>query len=301
MCRFGAGNWRNRRNLKLQSAMEYLMTYGWAILIIAIVMVALFELGIFNSANFAPKATAGACQVVRNVESVTLQGQCQGELPMYVAQLNGQSSYAVQNTGFASMNSNSQKFTISIWINPASTSGDIVDEVETLPASSSSWHDTWIELVSGSVYIRMWALACVNIGTVPTNQWSNIVMTYDGSAYKGYINGAFGNSGTGVRTVPGGAYSMFYALGIPDSTNCGSGARYKGMIANYQFYNTSLSANEIKQLYSQGLGGAPIDPLNVIGWWPLNGNTQDYSGNSNNAQQSAVAYTSAWMSGYVQP
>ena len=33
---------------KAQSAMEYLMTYGWAILIIAVVMVALFSLGIFN-------------------------------------------------------------------------------------------------------------------------------------------------------------------------------------------------------------------------------------------------------------
>ena len=35
-------------NMKLQSAMEYLMTYGWAILIIAVVMVALFSLGILG-------------------------------------------------------------------------------------------------------------------------------------------------------------------------------------------------------------------------------------------------------------
>lgn len=34
---------------KAQSAMEYLMTYGWAILIIAIVLAALFSLGVFNS------------------------------------------------------------------------------------------------------------------------------------------------------------------------------------------------------------------------------------------------------------
>ncbi len=34
--------------MKLQSAMEYLMTYGWAILIIAVVMVALFSLGILG-------------------------------------------------------------------------------------------------------------------------------------------------------------------------------------------------------------------------------------------------------------
>lgn len=34
--------------LKLQSAMEYLMTYGWALLIISIVIVALVSIGVFN-------------------------------------------------------------------------------------------------------------------------------------------------------------------------------------------------------------------------------------------------------------
>ncbi len=34
---------------KAQSAMEYLMTYGWAILIIAVVLASLFSLGVFNS------------------------------------------------------------------------------------------------------------------------------------------------------------------------------------------------------------------------------------------------------------
>lgn len=33
---------------KLQSAMEYLMTYSWAILIIAVILIALFALGIFS-------------------------------------------------------------------------------------------------------------------------------------------------------------------------------------------------------------------------------------------------------------
>jgi len=36
---------------KAQSAMEYLMTYGWAILIIAVVLGALFSLGVFNSSS----------------------------------------------------------------------------------------------------------------------------------------------------------------------------------------------------------------------------------------------------------
>jgi hypothetical protein len=33
---------------RAQSAMEYLMTYGWAILIIAVVLAALFQLGVFS-------------------------------------------------------------------------------------------------------------------------------------------------------------------------------------------------------------------------------------------------------------
>ncbi len=37
---------------KAQSAMEYLMTYGWAILIIAVVIAVLFALGVFNGSAF---------------------------------------------------------------------------------------------------------------------------------------------------------------------------------------------------------------------------------------------------------
>ncbi len=40
-----------RRESKLQSAMEYLMTYGWAILIIAVVLAVLFSLGIFSGGS----------------------------------------------------------------------------------------------------------------------------------------------------------------------------------------------------------------------------------------------------------
>ncbi len=61
-----------------QSAMEYLMTYGWAILIIAVVLGVLFQLGVFGGANLAPKATPGSCQVERTVAGTSLAGMCQG-------------------------------------------------------------------------------------------------------------------------------------------------------------------------------------------------------------------------------
>ena len=79
---------------KSQSAMEYLMTYGWAILIIAVVLGALFSLGVFNGNNFAPKASPGACQVFRpngpeTTMDINLAGECQGLEPQYVANSTG--------------------------------------------------------------------------------------------------------------------------------------------------------------------------------------------------------------------
>jgi hypothetical protein len=45
--------------LKAQSAMEYLMTYGWAILIVIIVAAALFSLGVFNPASYTGRIPTG--------------------------------------------------------------------------------------------------------------------------------------------------------------------------------------------------------------------------------------------------
>jgi len=44
--------------MKLQSAMEYLITYGWAILILGVTLVALYALGVFNTNAFTPNICA---------------------------------------------------------------------------------------------------------------------------------------------------------------------------------------------------------------------------------------------------
>ncbi len=45
--------------LKGQSAMEYLMTYGWAILIVIIVVAVLFSLGVFNPSTYTQTTATG--------------------------------------------------------------------------------------------------------------------------------------------------------------------------------------------------------------------------------------------------
>jgi hypothetical protein len=50
---------KNYSKKKAQSAMEYLMTYGWAILIVIIVAAALYALGVFNPATFTGRTATG--------------------------------------------------------------------------------------------------------------------------------------------------------------------------------------------------------------------------------------------------
>jgi len=49
--------------MKAQAAMEYLMTYGWAILIVIIVAAALYMLGIFNPATWTGTRVTGFANI----------------------------------------------------------------------------------------------------------------------------------------------------------------------------------------------------------------------------------------------
>ncbi len=70
------------KNIKLQSAMEYLITYGWAILILAIALIALFILGVFNSSG----ATGQICQINQGFSCLNYYMNTTGVLVLTVTQ-----------------------------------------------------------------------------------------------------------------------------------------------------------------------------------------------------------------------
>ena len=294
---------------RLQSAMEYLMTYGWAILIIAIALVALFSLGVFNSANFAPRAQPGACQVVRNAQSVSLQGQCQGELPEFVAVPVSSSSGGGMMTASATSATETQ-LTVVFWLKPVNNGywGSSNNPWENLVSGNQGcWDQYFFYLESGysnpgvswsikssNGQFRAFSSSNVNIGS-----WQQFVGTYNGSYLRIYQNGVPVSSpvaANGFLTYNG----ITVSNNVPGNQNgCDS---LSGSIANVQVYGTSLSENSIKALYQEGIGAAPIDINNLLGWWPLNGNTNDYSGNGNNGNVSGgMNFVGSWLNGYTQP
>src|SRR5580693_3581358 len=85
------------KSQKQQAAIEYLITHAWAILVIALVLVALFELGLFTN-SYSVRAQPGACSVLRplgpgTITAITMQGECDSAYPQYVVSFIGANSY----------------------------------------------------------------------------------------------------------------------------------------------------------------------------------------------------------------
>ncbi len=286
-------------NLKSQSAMEYLMTYGWAILIIAVVLGALFQLGVFSGIG-TPKAQPGNCQVVKVgsgiTQTISLEGECQGQQPEYVAQFNGGSSFvSVPKTSSDTVSGT--QITISTWISesgagvncPRILDGGAVNVQYTFTANCGGTDILWRPETSGGS-------VSLNSNPLSYNTWYDVAVTYNGVSAVLYVDGQqVGSPAALTGTLNTGSAP------ISIGGNQSEGSWFAGDISNVQLYNVSLAPAEISVLYQEGISGAPIRPQNIVGWWPLNGNAQDYSGNNNNGQPSGITFSSSWTSGYTQP
>jgi hypothetical protein len=269
-----------KKKIKSQAAMEYLMTYGWAILIIALTLAVLYSLGIMNPKNFLPRAPPGSCFVFRpngpgTTDFISLQGTC-GYLPMYVASFNGINSYvrisdsSSLEVGYVTVEAWVYVKSLGTWIN-------FVSKVN--PSLASPYNDyslekdTSNEIVFGVTVAGSWVT--LTAGTVEANTWTHLVGTFDGSTMKIFKNGVL----QGSKSLSGVLDKRNGDLFI--GTYGGSRNWVNGSIANVQIYNTALTPQEIQYLYQQGLGGGPVRLQNLVAWWPLNGDAKDYSGNNN--------------------
>jgi hypothetical protein len=133
------------------------------------------------------------------------------------------------------------------------------------------------------------ALAGNNIG----NTWNHIIAEWNGNT--GDLSVYFGGSMslTSVSGYP--IYFVINTLNIGGAIGDQSGGvgDFNGSISNVQVYSTILPTNQIDNLNLEGLGGAPIPNARLIGWWPLDGNANDYSGNNNNGVPTNVRWVSS--------
>ena len=284
--------------------MEYLMTYGWAILIIAVVLGVLFQLGIFSGSALTPRAQPGSCEVLRTAASTSLEGLCQGQLPQYVAGFTSSGYVSAATSNYPLSNGG----TVAVWINDylGGSSCTALLGLSFQSGNSLNVYDPrcYSNVGGTNVYgVSSVPSVCTNLGQAGTtgnykNRLSQLVITFNSVGFTFYANGT-----DYASIVYSSSMGSLALAGI--TAGAGDCAASVGGVneANFQVYNATLSAAEIKALYLEGVGGAPIRIQNLVGWWPLNGNANDYSGNNNNGQVTGtgVSFNSTWNSQYSPP
>lgn len=292
---------------RLQSAMEYLMTYGWSILLIAIVIAALYALGVFGNGGLPATAQPNSCRVYRpygagSTASLNLQGICNGALPKYVCYLNGAHPWVSNPIAVAdspSLDSPSSAVTLSVWVEPGYTNGfnGIILKTTDFNFLTNGYgfrtqgnYQTMIAWVGNGV-----GDDAITFSSPQLSTWSNIVMTYSstGTMYV-YVNGVQVGSKNPIGSIAENSISLVMGGYFTKDY-------FNGSIANVQVYNTALDPASVSALYTEGIGGAPITLQSLVAWWPLNGDTNDYSGNGNSGIASNIIFTSSWSSGYTTP
>ncbi|MGC8587265.1 MAG: LamG-like jellyroll fold domain-containing protein [Candidatus Micrarchaeia archaeon] len=289
-----------------QSAMEYLMTYGWAILIIAVALGALYELGIFSPSAFAPKAPPGACQVFRpdgpyTTTFISLAGSCSGEVPQYVAEMNG-NSYINGTLASGFIPNSPISITLTAWVyDPSGANLAPIAVGSYSYGCTTHLYEAGLNSVSTNT-IRYHG-CCYDYQASPFNnvnlgdgRWHFLALSYSYPAQRIIFmvdNNTQIDPWSSAPTL--GALAFWLGRDMCDKWYT------SGYMSNLQVYNTSLSANSLRALYLEGIGGAPIRLQNLVAWWPLNGNAEDYSGNGNNGAPIGITYVSNWYSGYTPP
>jgi prepilin-type N-terminal cleavage/methylation domain-containing protein len=131
--------------------------------------------------------------------------------------------------------------TVSIWAKPKSIPGTAVFFSYGKAAASNSFG---VGIIGGKYYTSQHGSSVVGT-TAQLDVWTNLVVTYDGSTYRLYQNGARTNSGSMVTNT------LLEAGTI--GTYLNYGAYYNGLIDDIRLYGEALTASAIREQYVAGL------------------------------------------------
>ncbi|MFP3278039.1 MAG: LamG domain-containing protein [Candidatus Micrarchaeota archaeon] len=209
----------------------------------------------------------------------------------YAAQFNGQNSYI--KTGTNNIPTGSPTVSITAWVNvPIYTASGCGQEMTFGYGNfSSGCNANGVGLgLNGNGYVSF--ASCGNDYVSPfqvtRNTWTFIAAVYTSGATTVTV---YENNNSATGSLSGNKQISIQTpitswIGAWPSPSC----LFDGSIANVQIYNKSLSPSQIQQLYQEGIEGLPLPNAGLVGWWPLNSNANDYSGNGNNGVATNVKF-----------
>jgi hypothetical protein len=142
---------------------------------------------------------------------------------------------------------------VELWVYP--TNNGVLVQYNNSTSPNTSYHHSAIEIVGGNLEVGFWNGGIVtssgNIGAVSFNQWHQIVLTYNGSVCKGYIDGVYKGLVNVAWDSPMNSSMPFYMnFGASTTTNQGDGTNFDGRFGIMRVYNKALTDAEVLSNYN---------------------------------------------------
>jgi hypothetical protein len=199
---------------------------------------------------------------------------------------------------------------VELWVYP--TDNGVLVQYNGTTTPEGSYHFSAIEIVGGNLKVGLWAgvgglTSTGNIGVVSFNEWHQIVLTYNGSVCKGYLDGVFKGSVNASFHPPMNDSLQFYMnFGYQDLiTSQGDGTNFDGRFGIMRVYNKSLTDAEVLSNYNSTLSTISnfttsnlvlyFDPSNPSSYPGSGTIITDLSDNGLNGTMSNISFTSPYF------
>ncbi len=194
---------------------------------------------------------------LKSNSNATLNGGPTFSLNGYL-NFDGTNDYLMTNTSLASLftgsSPNKSEFTsICMWVYPQDN-GVLLTE-QGFTTLNSGWHDSQIEMVSGSLEFGMWSgvgiTGFVSSVSTPFHKWYYLSLVYNGSTLSAYVNGQLAGTTTFDRYAPyNNGSALHYAIAAEDFTSQGDGTYVKMKLGDFHVYNIALSQQQVINNYN---------------------------------------------------
>ena len=148
-------------------------------------------------------------------------------------------------------------FTAGAWVKP--TAGGVVLSITNSATPIVAYHYTSMEFVEAGgkpvPHFGVWnglGITSDNGSALEYNTWYHMVLTYDGTTMKGYINGSqVATAAVAYDSPVDDGESNYYLLwGATDSTNMGDGTYYNGNMGEIRTYSSDITADQVLANYN---------------------------------------------------
>lgn len=226
---------------KAQGAIEYMMTYGWAVLIIALVAGLLYQLGFFSS---TPQnlAAPGSCQVQRpngpgTVQFLSLSGLCNEAWPQTVGSFDGATNYMMVPTNSPNWNyltagftNNALTVTAWIYVSVLPSGTNFMNPVSFGSTAGSFCFAFYDQLGGSSTTTNKLAMGFQNgaawlaTNTATAGKWYFTAMTYSNTigSVTMYLNGVGNTISTSSQGLAAQSTVANFVVGSNIDTSSGS-------------------------------------------------------------------------------